>query len=132
MDFSPLRKLLGMIVVTVAMVLLAPAPASAHAGHGQGHAVHAQVSSQTEREAAQTAARTVQALLAAPDHGAAAVQDACVSACCFSMGCCGATLLVEAPRLDPPSGPSFLVPDKPMARPSATVSSLLEPPNARA
>ncbi len=135
MDLSSLRKLLGMIVAIAAMVLLAPVAASAHEGHGQrradvfvfhavDHAAHAGPS-----QMAVQAPGATQAVVAMPDISGSAEEGPCVSGCCFNMGCCGATLLVEAPRLDPPAGLPLLVPDRPTARSSARTLSLLEPPN---
>ena len=135
MDLSPLRKLLGMIVAIAAMVLLAPVAAVAHEGHGErrvsafvahamDHAGHAGPS-----QMAAQAPRASQVVLAVPDISSSTDEGACLSGCCFSMGCCGATLLVEAPRLDPPAGLPLLVPDRPTARSSARKLSLLEPPN---
>ncbi len=136
MDMSPLRKLLGMIVAIVAMVLLAPVVASAHEGHSErrviefvanamdhaGHAGASQMGTQSPG-AVQTGA-----VLARPDVGPVD-EGVCGSGCCFNTGCCGATLLVEAPHLDPPAGLPLLVPDRPTARSSARPFSLLEPPN---
>jgi hypothetical protein len=132
LDLSPLRKLLGMIVAIAAMVLLAPLAASAHEGHGQGRAgasvVHA-MDHADHASASHIAAQSPGAVLAMPDISGSADEGACVSGCCFNMGCCGATLLVEAPRLYPPVGLPLLVPDRPTARSSALTLSLLEPPN---
>jgi len=115
------------------MVLLAPLAASAHEGHGRAGAsvVHAMDHSDhagPSHIAAQSPG-AVQAVLAMPDISGSVDEGACVSGCCFNMGCCGATLLVEAPRLYPPVGLPLLVPDRPTARSSALTLSLLEPPN---
>ena len=136
MDMSPLRKLLGMIVAIAAMVLLAPVAASAHAGHNERRAIafvanamdHAGNAGPSQMVAQSPGAAETGAVLARPDVGPAD-EGACGSGCCFNTGCCGATLIVEAPRLDPPAGLPLLVPDRPTARLSARSLSLLEPPN---
>jgi len=118
------------------MVLLAPVAASAHEGHSErrssafvsnamdhaGHARSSQIVAQSHGSA------ETGAVLARPDIGTIE-EEACGSGCCFNTGCCAATLLVEAPRLDPPAGLPLLVPDRPTARLSARALSLLEPPN---
>ena len=138
MDLSSLRKFLAMIVAIAAMVLLAPLAASAHEGHGHrqaslsmAHAGHVSPAGLGQIASAQLPAAE-QFASALADVASFSVGGACMSGCCFSMGCCGATLLVEAPRLDPPAGLPLLVPDRAMARASASTYALLEPPNALA
>ena len=133
---SPLRKLLGMIVAIAAMVLLAPVAAYAHEGHSERRAIafvansmdHAGHAGASQMVAQSPGAAETGAASAGPDVGLVD-EGACGSGCCFNTGCCGATLLVEAPRLDPPAGLPLLVPDRPTACSSARSLSLLEPPN---
>jgi hypothetical protein len=135
LDLSSLRKFMGMIVVLSAIFLLAPVTASAHAGHNEPKAsvsvAHINDNSgyilPIQLVAHSLGALQAGALLAILDIGQNG-EGACGSGCCFNMGCCGASLLVKAPHLDPPVGMPLLVPYRPTAPSSACTLSLLEPP----
>jgi hypothetical protein len=134
---SPLRKLFWILTALAALILLAPMAASAHeGGHRRPEAIsqlaahHAHSSKSMDRVIAAAPAQVTVAQSAG--FGANDGDPSCTSGCCFGMGCCAGTIVSEGPALDPPAGPDLLLAHAPRPLASARMTSLLEPPNARA